>query len=209
MPTSDQLSQLAAECDPGHNVRRMSSFLPGTSTLGLRGQTWANSSLNRRATEHNPVNLVFCKEKLWNVFRNFTEPKKSQTGRPTLPSARRNRIRFLCKAAGFEPWKQSRTLFRNSLGGIPSIISIRRAGSLIRRRGETQLNRMVLLETGNLKCNLDDKLGIVYQISPPQSGWLLAQPMEPLEARILYPIGGVLNPARMNIECRADSQQHF
>src|SRR5437660_3930176 len=61
---------------------------------------------------------------------------------------------------------------------------------------------MVLLETGNLKCNLDDKLGIVYQISPPQSGWLLAQPMEPLEARILYPIGGVLNPARMNLVCR-------
>src|SRR2546422_3731451 len=68
---------------------------------------------------------------------------------------------------------------------------------------------MVLLETGNLKCNLDDKLGVVYQISPPQPGWLLAQPMEPLEARTLYPIGGVLNPARMNIECRADSQHHF
>lgn len=33
--------------------------------------------------------------------------------------------------------------------------------------------------------------------------------MEPLEARTLYPIGGVLNPARMNIECRADSQHQF
>src|SRR2546426_12832445 len=78
MPTSDQLSQLAAECDPGHNVRRMSSFLPGTSTLGLRGQTWANSSLNRRATEHNPVNLVFCKEKLWTfsvILRNRKRAK--------------------------------------------------------------------------------------------------------------------------------------
>src|SRR5229473_2672819 len=62
---------------------------------------------------------------------------------------------------------------------------------------------LLLRESQQLERDAVHKLGIVYQIPPPQSRRILVNAVHPLNTRDLHPIRCILDAAGMNVESRA------
>src|SRR6266852_3530062 len=62
-------------------------------------------------------------------------------------------------------------------------------------------NSLVLFQPKNLQRGFRHELRVVDEVSPPQAGWLLVQPMKPLKPSILHPVRCIPDLSNVKVEC--------
>ena len=60
-----------------------------------------------------------------------------------------------------------------------------------------------------LKADGNQESGVIDQVALPQTPWLLAEPVGPLESPIFDPLRGVFHVAGVNVKSCADADHHF
>ncbi len=68
-----------------------------------------------------------------------------------------------------------------------------------------EIGQSILGYATQLHRDQEQKSGIVYQVSLPQTPWLLAEPVGPLQSRTVDPPQSIFYVAGMNVESRAHS----